>query len=99
MLEKLTTHDIQDVFALLSLADKCAKAAEGHTLQPSRQKEEGWRQPTASRSTMGGGRGGPRGDKRPCQLSNSDDGSTKCPIHNSMRHSASKCQEIKKLVE
>jgi hypothetical protein len=30
MLEKLVTHDIQDIFALFSLADKCAKAAEGH---------------------------------------------------------------------
>jgi hypothetical protein len=31
MLKKLTTHDIQDVSALFSLADKCAKAAEGRT--------------------------------------------------------------------
>jgi hypothetical protein len=30
MLEKLTTHDIQDVSALFSLADKCARAIEGH---------------------------------------------------------------------
>jgi hypothetical protein len=29
MLEKLATHDIQDVSALFSLADKCARAAEG----------------------------------------------------------------------
>jgi hypothetical protein len=29
MLEKLATHDVQDVSALFSLADKCAKAAEG----------------------------------------------------------------------
>jgi hypothetical protein len=29
MLEKLTTHDVKDVSALFSLADKCAKAAEG----------------------------------------------------------------------
>jgi hypothetical protein len=28
MLEKLTTHDIQDVAELFSLADKCARAAE-----------------------------------------------------------------------
>jgi hypothetical protein len=28
MLEKLATHDIQDVSALFSLADKCARAAE-----------------------------------------------------------------------
>jgi hypothetical protein len=30
MLEKLATHDVQDVFVLFSLADKCAKAAVGH---------------------------------------------------------------------
>jgi hypothetical protein len=30
MLKKLTTHDIEDVSALFNLADKCAKAAEGH---------------------------------------------------------------------
>jgi hypothetical protein len=29
MLEKLTTHDIQDVTELFSLADKCARATEG----------------------------------------------------------------------
>jgi hypothetical protein len=29
MLEKLATHDIQDVSALFSLADKCARATEG----------------------------------------------------------------------
>jgi uncharacterized protein YprB with RNaseH-like and TPR domain len=29
MLEKLTMHDIQDVIELFSLADKCARAAEG----------------------------------------------------------------------
>jgi hypothetical protein len=30
MLEKLTTHDIKDVSALFSLADKFTKVAEGH---------------------------------------------------------------------
>jgi hypothetical protein len=30
MLEKLTTHDVQDMSALFSLADKSAKAMEGH---------------------------------------------------------------------
>jgi hypothetical protein len=46
-----------------------------------------------------GGRGGQRGDKRPRQPSNSDEGGAKCPIHNSMRHTASECREIKKLAE
>jgi hypothetical protein len=29
MLEKLATHDVQDVSKLFSLANKCARAAEG----------------------------------------------------------------------
>jgi hypothetical protein len=31
MLDRLATHDVQDVSELFSLADKCTKAAEGHT--------------------------------------------------------------------
>jgi hypothetical protein len=54
---------------------------------------------TVAVAAVGGGRGGPRGNKRPCQPSNSDDGGTKCPVHNSMHHSASEYQEIKKLME
>jgi hypothetical protein len=46
-----------------------------------------------------GGRGGQRDDKHPCQLSNSDEGSTKCLVHNSTCHTMLKCQEIKKLME
>jgi hypothetical protein len=30
MFEKLATHDVQDISELFSLADKCARAAEGH---------------------------------------------------------------------
>jgi hypothetical protein len=30
MLEKLATHDVDDVTTLFALADKCARAAEGH---------------------------------------------------------------------
>jgi hypothetical protein len=29
MLEKLATHDVEDVLELFSLADKCARATEG----------------------------------------------------------------------
>jgi hypothetical protein len=29
MLEKLATHDVQDVSELFSLADKCSRATEG----------------------------------------------------------------------
>jgi hypothetical protein len=35
----------------------------------------------------------------PLQPSNSGNGSTKCPVHNSTRHTAAECQEIKKLME
>jgi hypothetical protein len=35
MLEKLTTHDIKDVAELFSLADKCARAVEGHAWHTS----------------------------------------------------------------
>jgi hypothetical protein len=55
--------------------------------------------PTAAAAAAGGGRGGPRGNKRPHQPSNSDNGSMKCLVHNSTRHTASKCREIKKLTE
>jgi hypothetical protein len=30
MLEKLATHDVQDVLELFSVTDKCARAVEGH---------------------------------------------------------------------
>jgi hypothetical protein len=130
MLEKLATHDIQDASALFSLANKCAKAAEGRAWHspatqaakgeskynaggpgPRRwqlqqqQQQEGWWQPTAGQSAHchscsgGWGRGRPRGDKCPRQPSNSDDGSTKCPVHNSTCHTASECWEIKKPVK
>jgi hypothetical protein len=130
MLEKLATHDVQDVSALFSLADKCAKAVEGHAWNspatqvakgesnPSvgaqaqggdssnnnKKKKVGGNQtlveaPTAVAAAADGGRGGPRGNKRPRQPSNSDDGSTKCPLHNSTCHTASECREIKKLTE
>jgi hypothetical protein len=130
MLEKLATHDIQDVSALFSLADKCARAAEGRAwhspVAPARKeaskpnagtsaqgvggkgkkkKKAGGSQslagaPTAASvaAAANGGRGGQRGDKRPRQPSNSDEGGAKCPVHNSTQHTASECQEIKKLM-
>jgi hypothetical protein len=51
--------------------------------------------PTAAAAAVGGGRGG----KRLRQPSNSDDGSMKCLMHNSTRHTVVECQEIKKLAE
>jgi hypothetical protein len=47
MLEKLTTHDIQDVSTLFSLVDKCAKAAEGLTWHsPAAQAAKGQSKPS-----------------------------------------------------
>jgi hypothetical protein len=131
ILEKFATHDVQDVSALFSLADKCARAAEGrawHSPAAPRSKEAS--KPNAGTSAQGvggrgkkkkkaggsqslagaptaaavavaanGGRGGQRGDKRPRQPSNSDEGGAKCPVHNSTRHIVLECREIKKLVE
>jgi hypothetical protein len=131
MLEKLTTHDIQDVSTLFSLADKCARAADGcawHSSAAPASKEAS--KPNAGTSAQGvggkgknkkkaggsqslagaptaaalaaaanGGRGCQRGGKCPLQPSNSDEGSAKCQMHNSTRHTASECQEIKKLAE
>jgi hypothetical protein len=131
MLEKLTTHDVQDVSALFSLADKCARATKGRSWHsPATQVAKGESTPsagayapgggngndnnnkkkagdnrplagapTAAAVATGGGCGGPRGDKRPRQPSNSDDDSAKCPVHNSMCHTAVECREIKKLAE
>jgi hypothetical protein len=59
MLEKLATHDIQDVSALFSLADKCSRAAEGrawHSSAAPGSKEAS--KPNADTSAQGvGGRG------------------------------------------
>jgi hypothetical protein len=55
--------------------------------------------PTVAVAATGGGHGGPKGNKHPRQSSNSDDGNTKCLVHNCTCHSASECQEIKRLTE
>jgi hypothetical protein len=49
MLEKLAAHDVQDISELFSLADKCAKAAEGHAYhsQPASKVGKG-RKPEAN---------------------------------------------------
>jgi hypothetical protein len=42
MLEKVATHDIQDVSALFSLMDTCARAAEGRAWHsPATQAAKG----------------------------------------------------------
>jgi hypothetical protein len=48
MLEKLATHNIQDVSALFSLTDKCAKAVEGRSWHsPVAQEVKGESKPNA----------------------------------------------------
>jgi hypothetical protein len=56
MLEKLATHDVQDVSALFSLADKCTKAVEGHAWHsPAAQAAKGESKPSAGAQAQGGG--------------------------------------------
>jgi hypothetical protein len=55
MLEKLATHDIQDIKELFSLADKCARAAEGRAwhAQPTPEVGKGAK-PEVSAAAQGG---------------------------------------------
>jgi hypothetical protein len=80
--------------------------AQGGGNDNNKKKKKACAKPTASQSTHryscssgGWGRGGPRGDKRPHQLFNSDIGNTKCSVHNSTCHTALECREIKKLAK
>jgi hypothetical protein len=58
MLEKLATHDVQDVFTLFSLADKCAKVVEGHYWHsPAAQVVKGESKPSVGAQAQGGGNG------------------------------------------
>jgi hypothetical protein len=48
VMEKLTTHDVQDVSALFRPADKCAKATEDRTWHsPATQVAKGESKPSA----------------------------------------------------
>jgi hypothetical protein len=65
MLEKLTTHDVQDVFTLFSLADKCAKAAEGHAWHsPAAQVAKRESKPSAGAQAQGGDSGNNNNKKK-----------------------------------
>jgi hypothetical protein len=55
MLEKLATHDIQDVTELFSLADKCARAAEGRAWHTPLAPEAGKGAKTEVSATTQGG--------------------------------------------
>jgi hypothetical protein len=41
MLDKLVTHDVQDIFELFSMADKCARTAEGRAWHSQLASEAG----------------------------------------------------------
>jgi hypothetical protein len=57
MLEKLATHDVQDASGLFSLADKCAKAAEGHAWHSQPTPEAGKNgKPDANAAAQGNGK-------------------------------------------
>jgi hypothetical protein len=56
VLEKLTTHDIQDVTELFNLSDKCARTVEGHAWHTSPAPKEGKdSMPDAGTTAQGGG--------------------------------------------
>jgi hypothetical protein len=113
MLEKLATHDVQDISELFSLADKCARVMEGHNWHSQPTPEVGKVSKLDTDATGGkdkslagaptaavaGGGRGPCGDKRPHQSFVSDEGGQQCPVHNSKCHGAEECWEIKKLAE
>jgi hypothetical protein len=65
ILERLTTHDIQDVYALFSLADKCAKATKGRTwYSPIDQVAKGQSKPNAETQAQGGDNGNNNNKKK-----------------------------------
>jgi hypothetical protein len=65
MLEKLATHDIQDVFVLFSLADKCARAAEGRAWHsPAAPASKEASKPNAGTSAQGVGGNGKKKKKK-----------------------------------
>jgi len=53
MLEKLATHEVESVTTLFSLADKCARAAEGRAWHSAPQ--DGVAEAGGSRATVQGG--------------------------------------------
>jgi hypothetical protein len=58
MLEKLATHDNQDVSMLFSLVDKCVRATEGHAWHsPAAQAVKEQSKPNAGTQAQGGGNG------------------------------------------
>jgi hypothetical protein len=66
MLEKLATHDIQDVSALFSLVDKYTKAVKGHAWHsPVAQVAKGDRKPNAGTQAQGNNKKKKAGGSQP----------------------------------
>jgi hypothetical protein len=91
MLEKLATHDVETVPTLFALADKCARAAEGHAWHSAPQT--GAAQSSGTGPILRDGKKKKKKDnnKRP-RPEKGNSGS--CPVHPHGGHSAAECREI-----
>jgi hypothetical protein len=109
MLEKLATHDVETVTMLFTLADKCARAAEGRawhsapqtkvtqTSNKKKKKNRGHERPQSGAPVAVATARGRDKHSKCTRQKGSDSGS--CPIHPSSCHSASECREILKLAK
>jgi hypothetical protein len=108
ILEKLATHDVKTVSTLFALADKCARAAEGHAWHSvpqtraaqtgkKKKKNRGHEKPQLVAPIVAAAtRGQGERNKRPWPQGGN---SGSCPVHPNTRHSASECREIIKLAK
>ena len=114
MLEKLATHEVESVTTLFSLADKCARAAEGRRWHSAPQ--DGDAKAGGSGATAHGGEphpGGPVAAAAAPATAAAAGGQNahgkrprpqggnggSCPVHPTARHSAADCREIQKLAK
>ena len=109
MLEKLATHEVESVTTLFSLADKCARAAQGRAWHSAPQG--GVAEASGSGATIQGGTpvaaavapaaaaaaGGQNVNGKRPRPQGGNGGS--CPVHPTARHSAADCREIQKLAK
>jgi hypothetical protein len=109
MLEKLAMHDVETVSTLFTLADKCARVAEGrawHSAAQTRVDQMGGtgavsqdgkkKQQFAATIVAAATRGRGEHNKRPWPQGGN---SGSCPMHPNALHSASECREIIKLAK
>ena len=112
MLEKLATHEVESVTTLFSLADQCARAAEGRAWHSAPQ--DGADQVGGSGATVqGGGKKKNKNRDRPmpqvgttvavAAAGGQNPWSKRlrpqgsCPVHPDAQHSAADCREMQKL--